>query len=249
MDAGADPDMILELPTNIFGTCVDYGFREIEIEKGNRKLQQKMTGKTEKNGSRDQVKDHIRVVEYLAKRRQQKSLNLLNEQTDGINGPPTKGLQDGSMNIGVTTRSEIASSMLERIKFDDQSKMATEEPVSITLLKRLEMSPKTGKGQTDRNKKGAKAKATQSNKNVEKPKIFDSGSKTSDVSKSLTEKEPKIPCSQILLDALLKMLGECKSLDVDQFALPYVVLRDGNFYYKFHGSMRIVREKEQYSLI
>lgn len=53
--------------------------------------------------------------------------------------------------------------------------------------------------------------------------------------------------SEALRRSLFQMYGKCEEVDFNKFLLPYVVLRDGNLYYRFEGKSQ--SQKEQYSLI
>lgn len=276
LDSGADVLKVVETE-KVVGTCVNFGLREIENEKQKRQQEKgKSNGKTDKKGqiTRDHLRDHIKLVDYLAIKTEKA---ILAAEILRI-GRKVKKIATKEQEIG--EEEENASKRTSQGEGEESDVTKRPKKISCGEMRNLRQSGKyleDSEGLEDLNEKIKKeVKITTK---IEKSESFRKMIKKQDLKddknftklkklKKIKEKKgatrgkrkpvkilatgrparkESLVFPEGLRLALLELFGKILGLlDVNELLLPYAIFRDGNLYYRFKGKNKC---RETYSFI
>ncbi|EEB18866.1 hypothetical protein Phum_PHUM537380 [Pediculus humanus corporis] len=118
LKAGADIDLVLTLADKTRGTCIDFGYKEIDKEKAKRKING--TDKLEKEESRDYLGDSAKVLEYLTGKLQK---SRKNSQT-GKNSNKKLKTNKGEDSNGSRKEKDVESGKIEELSQTDSNSLS-----------------------------------------------------------------------------------------------------------------------------
>lgn len=235
--------MSFERPSRLAGTCVDFGYREIQEERSRREAGQERRRSVDK----DPLEDHVRVIEYLAGK----------STTSGGKRPAGK---EGNGKLRSRRADAGEEQKMYETRKEREKKERPENSSKIIEIKKhvASVKEKGGRKRADRQQEIRAESAKQTMALPRKTKESNMSRRTTGDSRVASQVRrgrsvrrahfsERLP--ERFRKSLLHMFGYCAngSFDLNDLLLPYVVLRNGDLYYRFKGRKPLVTE--QYSLI
>ncbi|KAL0280158.1 UNVERIFIED_CONTAM: hypothetical protein PYX00_001534 [Menopon gallinae] len=224
--SGGDPEIFFHGPSSPVGNCLDYGYREIEAEKRRREV---LSAKPD--SGRDHLEDHMKIVSYLAGKSSARG-----ERPAGKN--EARGKFRGRRMLEQREK-ERPEKKCRVIKIKKYVTVAKEK-----VVPKRDDQPKEKAAEPPDKPKPVPAQATKKKSKRTDFCVPPKERRSRSLSRSrFSEKLPERFRESLL--HVLQMHGG--TFDLNDLLLPYVVLRNGDLYYRFKEQKSV--GMEQYSLI